>query len=668
MIRILLVAPVPLRFDLTQDQSFLTLPFTKTKSFLMPLHIATIAGLTPERFHLDLWDEAVQGPADAHRKFASYDIVGCTGFTAHLGRAAEVAKSARSAGMLTVIGGPGISSGPQNYYNDFDILFIGEAELTWPQFLEDYEKGSYQKTYRQVTSLDLKTTVPPNWDTIKKYAGNYLVGGVQTSRGCPFDCEFCDVSYLFGDRFRFKPQETVLQEVRNMYDMGVRRVVFCDDNFYGHPRYTKELLVKLRDLNNSFPEPIAFASEATINFAKNDQVLELLADANFAEMFIGIESPNLESLEETNAVKNTGTDLVADIKKIQSYGISVRGSLIVGFDHDSKDIFQQQFDFVQAANLAVPSIRVLMAPPGTQLWKRVRDEGRLLKGDSHGRYYGNPGTTNILPKQMTRVELHQNYMDLIDRIYSWENFSYRLKAFISTVKRQADVPNLKYPWARMAQFWYFMAFSLDPHARAIVWDIVKHCRKHVPFMMPRVTRIIMRQYGYAGRPKLKSSIQDQIDKELSGEFVPEISDANLNLGDAFKQEFSELFPSLYDMVYNTLTNLEDFEFVLIEALLTLAADKGNELNELTPGDKERVVDLTRKAIVASDEAFKISGKPIPEERGELALSRRLMKDQILKALEQELAIDNLYKDGISGVVRFDHGKIPVKREKVATAV
>ncbi|MCB1686839.1 MAG: radical SAM protein [Halioglobus sp.] len=652
MIRILLVAPVPLRFDLTQDQSFLQLPFAKTKAFMMPLHIATIAGLTPERFHVEIWDEAVRGPANEKPDFATFDIVGCTGFTAHLSRAAEVAAAARKLGILTVVGGPGISSGPQNYYNDFDVLFIGEAELTWPQFLEDFENNNYQKSYRQVAALDLSKTVPPKWDTIKGDVNSYLVGAVQTSRGCPFDCEFCDVSYLFGDRFRFKPQETVLQEVANMEAMGVRRVVFSDDNFYGNPRYTRELLVKLKELNDSFDEPLAFASEATINFAKHDKTLELLADANFAEIFIGIESPNMDSLVETKAIKNVNSDLVADIRKIQSYGISIRGSLIVGFDHDDKSIFDQQFEFVQQAHLAVPSIRVLMAPPGTALWKRVRDEGRLLKGDSHGRYYGNPGTTNILPKQMTRIELHQGYLDMIDVVYSWENFAFRLKSFISTVKRKPNVPKLKYPWARMAQFVYFMLFSLDAKPRAIVWDIVKHTMRCAPFMLPRVTRIIMRQYGYADRPKLKLAIQDQIDRELSGDFVPEISDVNLLISDEFKKKYAELFVTLYAIVHEKILNLNDFEFVLISVFRSLSVDKGGELSDITEGDTDKIIELTHKAVEESNSEYRKKYGNEAKEKGELSLSRRLMGDQILRALEQELSIEKL-RVGNGGLVQVE---------------
>ncbi len=638
MIRILLVAPVPLRFDLTQDQSYIN---DKTRAFMMPLHLATVAGLTPDRFHVDIWDEAVRGLADASPDFGSYDIVGCTGFTAHLSRATEVAAAARKLGMLTVVGGPGISSGPQNYYNDFDVLFIGEAEETWPQFLNDFEKGSYKKSYRQVASLDLRKTVTPNWDSVKEYAPNYLVGGVQTSRGCPFDCEFCDVSYLFGDKFRFKPHETVLQEVINMERMGVRVVVFCDDNFYGNPRYTKELLLKLRDLNNSFARPLVFASEMTINCAKNDEILELFADCNFAEIFIGIESPNMESLIETKALKNTGSDLVADIRKIQSYGIAVRGSLIVGFDHDSKSIFDQQFQFIQDAQLAGPSIRVLMAPPGTALWKRVQDEGRLLKGDKHGRYYGNPGTTNILPKQMTRIELHQGYLDLIERVYSWENFAYRVKHLLSGIKRRPKVPKQKIPWTRMAQFLYFALFKIDPKARVIVFDILWHTVKHCPYMLHRVTRVILRQYGYFNRPKLVSTIMDQIERETSGEFVPEIQDAAMLLSDDFKTEFVALFPRLYAAVSKELLDINDFELVMLIAFKEIAAAKGGELQEFTPGDQEKVFELTQREVQASNDRFQQAGGNIDLGSGELTLSSRMMGAQILRVLEQELSIAKL---------------------------
>ena len=194
---------------------------------------------------------------------------------------------------------------------------------------------------------------------------------------------------------------------------------FCDDNFAGNPKYSKDLLKELITLNNGFRSPLAFASEMTINIASDDELLELLAEANFIELFIGIESPNKESLKETNKIQNVRSDLLDDIRKIQSHGISVRGSLIVGFDHDDKDIFEQQFRFVQQTYLTIPSIRVLMAPPGTRLWKRMQKAGRIVKTQTEGRYFGNPGTTNIIPKKMTRMELHSGYLDLIRKVYDW---------------------------------------------------------------------------------------------------------------------------------------------------------------------------------------------------------------------------------------------------------
>ena len=435
MKRILLVAPLPLRFELTQDEVYRNLPLSKVKSFILPLHLATVAGLTPPGYEVVIWDESVHGRISDENMPQCYDLVGLTGYTAHLPRAAEVSGLFRKKGIPVVIGGPGISSLPQKYYNDFDVLFIGEAEHIWPQFLADWQQAKHKKVYRQVAPVDLSDTPLPRWDSIKDDMDSYLLAGVQTSRGCPFNCEFCDVSYLFGRKFRHKSIDRVLAELKALEKLGMRKVVFCDDNFAGNPSYTKDLLREMINLNNSFSLPMGFATEASINIATDEQLLELLADANFVEIFVGIESPNKESLKEANKLHNFRSNLVEDVKKIQSYGMAVRGSLIVGFDHDQADIFDQHFKFVQKSCLTVPSIRVLMAPPGTRLWKRMRKDGRLLKTEMEGRFYGNPGTTNILPKNMSRAELLTGYLGLIEKVYDWRNFAERIKGFVSNVSR-----------------------------------------------------------------------------------------------------------------------------------------------------------------------------------------------------------------------------------------
>jgi len=521
MKNILLVAP---EFE-APGWEVKNLPFLQVKTFIVPLHIATVAALTPDGVEVDLWDEAVHGRIDEETTFGKeYDLVGITSQTLSLERAKDIAQVFRKRGIPVAIGGAGVSTDPERCRDDFDILFIGEAELTWPQFIADWKTGSYQKEYRQTTPPDLALSPPPRWGSIANQIQmqSYLLGAVQTSRGCPFDCEFCQVTHLFGRQMRYKPIDRVLEEITTLERLGMNTIVFCDSNFAGNSRYTKELLRELISLNNSFEKPLRFQTDVTINVAQDEELLELLADANFNILLIGIESPNAESLKECEKVQNLRGDLVEDCRKIMSYGIAIGAAMIVGFDHDTSDIFDQQFEFLQEAYIPAAMINILKAPQRARLWERLLKEGRLLnveKGlyDKKGFFSKDSrGATNIIPKSMTRAELFSGYLNLLERVYDWDNFAERVKSFVSNVKRQPNVPQKDEPGTGLPPALSNFLFSLDDKIKNTIFDVFLYTRQHAPFMTRKVVGLISRQYMEAvNLPSLRETILRQMQFEES---------------------------------------------------------------------------------------------------------------------------------------------------------
>ena len=207
---------------------------------------------------------------------------------------------------------------------------------------------------------------------------------MQTTRGCPYDCDFCDVIHLFGRKPRHKPIENVLKEIEALQKLGAKRIFLCDDDFVGDQKWAKQFLRELLPLNNSFPVPMGYTTQATITAAADEELLQLMADCNFFQLHIGIETPNAEGLKEANKLQNLRTDLVESCKKIQAYGIQVRALMIVGFDSDDKTIFDEHIKFIEDAHITGVAINVLKAYPGTPLWMRLQKENRVL--DMTGTY------------------------------------------------------------------------------------------------------------------------------------------------------------------------------------------------------------------------------------------------------------------------------------------
>jgi hypothetical protein len=422
--------------------------------------------------------------------------------------------------------------------------------------------------------------------------------------------------------------------------LGAKVVVFCDDNFIGNPKYAKELLRELVSLNRSFRRPLGFGSEMSLNLAKDDELLKLLADANFREIFIGIESVNKESLKETHKLQNVRSNLVEDVRKIQSYGLPIRGSLIVGFDHDTKDIFDATFRFAQDSCLAVPSIRILMAPPGTRLWKRMLKERRLLGTDKEGRFFGNPGTTNIIPKQMTRVELHSGFLQLREMIYDWQNFAERIKGIVSNVKRRPDIPNQGRDTKFLFQFTCFLFSSLlDWRTRRILLALLAQTYKQAPFMIPTVARIILRQFGYAytNTHKFREVVQQQIDLEASGKIQLELSKYEPPVPESFRQPYKDIFPELYQKVYRELKDKGSTEEVMVNVFTEFLQHSETNADSASGDYKNDLMKLTDQALLQK-RGHSIDSDPPPSEEAMPNLKRSHISDEILKAVEQELLI------------------------------
>ena len=409
------------------------------KRCLFPnLSIPTVAGLTPREHEVVLCDENVE-PIDFD---VDADIVGVTGYMVHRQRMLEIIQEFRCRGRFVVVGGPYASLCPEELRGCCDVLFVDEAEETWPQFLRDFEAGDWQPEYRPVEKPDLTAAPMPRFDLLK--IDSYRAMTIQFARGCPFSCEFCDIIVMYGRRPRTKTADQIIAEVAECHRLGVDNVFIVDDNFIGNPKLAKELLRAMAEWGREHDYPIAFNTEVSLNAAQDTELLELLRDAHFTTLFIGIESPRKASLEECRKTQNVRGELVESIRTIQSYGIDVQAGMIVGFDSDDGSIFEEQLRFIQEARIPVSMTGMLQAMPRTPLHARIEREGRLLAGSTGDQFV----FSNIIPKQMTREEFYRGYRWLTAQLYDFRNYRKRTLDYILhrgrlVSRAQVDAEDLK---------------------------------------------------------------------------------------------------------------------------------------------------------------------------------------------------------------------------------
>ena len=383
-----------------------------------PLGLLTIAGLTPANWEVTLVDENVE-PVDLD--FAC-DVVGIGAMNIQARRAAELADAFRQRGRTVVVGGPLTFCDADRISHHADALFVGEAERTWPRFCADFEQGAFASTYVETGQVDLALSPVPRYDLLRPHA--YAALPLQSSRGCPNDCEFCDIIVMLGRRVRTKPVERVMAEVEAIRRAGTDSIFFTDDNFNGNTKHVRNMLTALIELRQrSGYAPLLF-TQASINLAEQDELLELMVQAGFTRLFLGIETPNQAALREANKRHNLHGNLISRIHKLQHAGIVTWAGMIVGFDHDTPDIFAEQAEFLDQAGIAMAMVGMLNAVPRTPLYQRLQREGRLV--DDGADSGDNCAWTNVVPKQMSRAQLFRGYADLITHLYSQQNYARRL--------------------------------------------------------------------------------------------------------------------------------------------------------------------------------------------------------------------------------------------------
>jgi radical SAM superfamily enzyme YgiQ (UPF0313 family) len=400
------------------------LELTPYRAVFPPLGLLTLAALTPRDFHVTLADENA-GEAVGYDTPAG--LVGITGYILQMDRVFAIADRFRALGKTVALGGPLANLLPEECRPHCDVLFEGEAEYTWPRFLRAYAAGDWSDHYREPDKVHLPDSPPPRLDVLKQ---RYAHGIVQCSRGCPFTCEFCDIIVMYGRTMRFKPVAQVLGEVAAWKAQGVAQVFFADDNFVGHRAYAKELLRALARWNARQRHALSFYTQASIDMVRDEELLGLLRDANFVSVFIGIESPRKASLAETHKTQNEKLDLVEAVHKVQSYNLFISAGMIVGFDHDDADIFEEQYEFLQEAQVPLAMVSALLAVPRTPLYRRLEAQGRLrtarASGTSTSRYAGTDGGTNFEPLRMSAEQLRAGQRRLYRRLYAPEAFGARL--------------------------------------------------------------------------------------------------------------------------------------------------------------------------------------------------------------------------------------------------
>ena len=614
--KILLISPgTPEEID---NKIIREIPYLGVKAYFAPHAVAAVAALTDIEHEVTIHDEYCRGAVEMIIKPNIYDIIGISITSNQLKRSLEIAAFCKKTCPATtlVVGGIGVEILLHKNKENIDVVFHGEAEDTWPRFLTDYKSGNWQNIYKNVSKPDMTKVPAPRWELIKDDIKLYNSVSIQTTRGCPFDCSFCDVIYTYGRKARSKTIEQVIEEVKKLNQLNVKTVFIADDNFSGDVKYCKALLRELIKLNNSFEQPIAYFTQLDITIADDDELLKLLADCNFYTLMIGVESVNTDSLKDMNKKQNLGISAVDAINKIQSYGMVVLSHMIIGADSDDHSSFEKTAGFVKDANIIFHICHPLAAPPGTRLWYDLKRQGRIITAEHVETSDKMDIITNIVPKNLSRIELLEGLANYWEDIYQTDKFIERAIGYLNGI---SYLPNLKKPGLKdiwklrklLSGVFKFYFFTAEKVHRQGFLKLLRSV-KNKGAMMPKITYLYTFHLIDYKRAKYDSAVARTHaiwEKENPDKII--IEPSTIPISDKIREHALQLCGAAYQKVAEKTLEKEIVYQTVLTSILDFNDRFGYTFEEFDAYHHEQINSTCDRILVQMEEPLFKSNNSLP---------------------------------------------------------
>ncbi len=446
-----------------------------------PLGLATLAALCPPDWQVTIVDENIE-PLPLNPEA---DLIGIGGMGVQAPRQKQLLRFYREKGYRVIAGGSYASLCPEEYLDTADHVIAGEAEYIWPRFCADLERGAPQALYRETGNVDLADSPVPRFDLLKLEA--YSTASLQLSRGCPFACDFCDIIVMFGRKPRYKAPAQIERELDSLRRLGARNVFFVDDNFIGNKAKAMETLRMLADYQDRHGRRLRLGTEASLNLSKDPALLAQFRAAGFEWAFLGLETPDPQTLREAGKPQNTAGDMLAAVRRIHAAGIDILGGFIVGFDRDTPAVFETQRRFILDSGIMVAMVGLLTALPKTPLYERLKREGRLVEQAAHSD--NTRARTNIVPKSMSLDELTSGYQRLYAELLADGAIAERIRNKLAHFGTPAQLVR-ESPGEAARILWRLLTRGIARGGPARLW----HFLRSLPLARPRLVPLAVNDW------------------------------------------------------------------------------------------------------------------------------------------------------------------------------